>query len=753
MAADQEVALKGTYPDLNIASPLTAAQNYQVGQSNLQVGQQNLQLGQTKLQMLNRVNQGEDIQFQNQLMRDAAMKGRLGPEAWDAAFQEAHRRGATGAGQMVGRYYDLLPQRVFDAYGGASAPAAGAAGGGATTGSPLSATAPTSNEQLERTFQNVPLEHKIQSLQKQNIFLGALTKVKDQQSFAQAIEEAKAGGIENAAQIFGPYYAGRAGEMWDKIKPMRDWLQNNVAMASTGVPPTPIKNDTKTVSGVEYSIDPYSGTAKPMTPPVQKPVPDTYGPNGEPVFYTEQGGLVRGTSPPGGVSIADAAARIEHKSENATVNPAATNPRSTAMGNGQFIEKTWLDTIKEARPDLAKTMNDKQLLALRADPAFSADMTTALAGQNATSLAKSGLPVTTATLALAHRFGAGDATRLLNAAPNTPMENLFPPSSANGRQVQNPVLAANPDLVGKTAGEVAQQIIRKVGNDQIATDAEGKYFHKGQFDKPQLVETDDGKGGTNRVLAQQNNRTGQWFTADEKRTPIDATNMVIIPESMGAGGGGRFAGQVIRIMNSAKQATNEIGNLVHLPLESSTGWFGGRGQGPSLFAATKEVLANTVTSQEVQDFNVSMIGMSRSLATLESGGMQTNEALVKKFEGLALKEGDTNWTKMRKLATMRQDAQASIETLLTSPLMGKKQKEFAEALIKDLASAVPWTPNDVTRLQRDKNKNATLGDYAKSAGLGTPGLVEGDIYTDAKGNRAKYKGMGRWEPVAAGAGK
>jgi hypothetical protein len=206
-------------------------------------------------------------------------------------------------------------------------------------------------------------------------------------------------------------------------------------------------------------------------------------------------------------------------------------------------------------------------------------------------------------------------------------------------------------------------------------------------------------------------------------------------------------------MNSAKQATNEIGNLVHLPLESSTGWFGGRGQGPSLFAATKEVLANTVTSQEVQDFNVSMIGMSRSLATLESGGMQTNEALVKKFEGLALKEGDTNWTKMRKLATMRQDAQASIETLLTSPLMGKKQKEFAEALIKDLASAVPWTPNDVTRLQRDKNKNATLGDYAKSAGLGTPGLVEGDIYTDAKGNRAKYKGMGRWEPVAAGAGK
>jgi len=42
------------------------------------------------------------------------------------------------------------------------------------------------------------------------------------------------------------------------------------------------------------------------------------------------------------------------RAENSTGNPAARNPNSSAMGNGQFIKSTWLDMIRRHAPELAQ---------------------------------------------------------------------------------------------------------------------------------------------------------------------------------------------------------------------------------------------------------------------------------------------------------------------------------------------------------------------------------------------------------------
>lgn len=254
------------------------------------------------------------------------------------------------------------------------------------------------------------------------------------------------------------------------------------------------------------------------------------------------------------------------------------------------------------------------------------------------------------------------------------------------------------------------------------------------WDNPVEVEVNDGQGGTTQVLAQQNKTTGQWVTADQSRAPLDPKGMRIIKSDVT--GGGRVQGQIMRLMGSAKQATAEIKNLVELPITASSGWFAGRGQEKGLRAATKEVLTNVVTSQEVQDFNTSMIGMGRALAGLESGGMQPNQSLQDQFNGLALKEGDTNLTKMRKLATMRQDAENALDSAMTSPILGKEQKAYALKLMDELKAAVPWTPSDVTRLEHSNNPRATLGDFAKGAGLAAPPAAPaGVIRYDAQGRR------------------
>ena len=62
-------------------------------------------------------------------------------------------------------------------------------------------------------------------------------------------------------------------------------------------------------------------------------------------------------------------------------NPAARNPRSSAMGAGQFISSTWLDMIRRHRPDLAASLSRDEQLALRADPTLSRTLTQAYADE------------------------------------------------------------------------------------------------------------------------------------------------------------------------------------------------------------------------------------------------------------------------------------------------------------------------------------------------------------------------------------
>ena len=108
-------------------------------------------------------------------------------------------------------------------------------------------------------------------------------------------------------------------------------------------------------------------------------------------------------------------------------------------------------------PDLSKRFSDQQILSLRDNPTFSHAMAIEFAKSNAAELAKASVPVTTATLTMAHKLGAGDAEKVFNAAPNTPMDRIVSPA----------VMKANPQFQGQTAGSYVQGIVRRVGNDAI----------------------------------------------------------------------------------------------------------------------------------------------------------------------------------------------------------------------------------------------------------------------------------------------
>lgn len=139
-------------------------------------------------------------------------------------------------------------------------------------------------------------------------------------------------------------------------------------------------------------------------------------------------------------------------------NPNATNPNSSAMGAGQFINATWLDLIGKYRPDLAQGKSPAQILALRSDPDVSRQMVRAYANENTNILGNAGLPATAGNLYLAHFAGPGGAVNVLKADPSTPVSQILSPQA----------IAANPFLRGMNAGQLAAWAGGRVGGQQKA---------------------------------------------------------------------------------------------------------------------------------------------------------------------------------------------------------------------------------------------------------------------------------------------
>jgi hypothetical protein len=258
----------------------------------------------------------------------------------------------------------------------------------------------------------------------------------------------------------------------------------------------------------------------------------------------------------------------------------------------------------------------------------------------------------------------------------------------------------------------------------------------------------------NRFAVNPNSGRAWKATPDKGWQPVLMTDLPKNLTRFGAGGATQGAREAIftqRVIQAANQSSKDLHNVVQLPMTASTGIFGGRKQGPGLFDATKEVLANKMTSQEGQTYNAMATGFQRTLAAIEASGLAPQGTLTHQMDAVLFKEGDTNLTKLHKLAQTRQIVESGMENVLENPRVSEMEKNHAKNIVARLQKAVPFTHEDLLKLeqQQEINPKATLkdvvgklGDGGNAAAAPANGAAPATnakgwkLMTDAKGNKA-----------------
>lgn len=157
----------------------------------------------------------------------------------------------------------------------------------------------------------------------------------------------------------------------------------------------------------------------------------------------------------------------------ASAEGTARNPRSSAVGFGQFTDGTWIDTMRRHMPKLfADTMRSggrAAVLALKNDPQLARTMTELLTEQNAALLAGAGFAATDTNKYLAHFLGVGGgrskgALDVLRADRSTPIEQVTNESA----RTSNPEVFRNV----RTAGDLIDWSAGKMGVSTTQISAE-----------------------------------------------------------------------------------------------------------------------------------------------------------------------------------------------------------------------------------------------------------------------------------------
>lgn len=190
--------------------------------------------------------------------------------------------------------------------------------------------------------------------------------------------------------------------------------------------------------------------------------------SGAPFVLNEATGALTAAPTGSGSGLSDFVAKVIGNESGG--NPTAQNPRSSASGMGQLTDDTWRNVVAANHPEMvgnktaaqikADPVLNARVLALKTDPSQAGLQREAvgdLAQTNAVALAQAGVPVTGASLGVAHALGAQGAIKFANTPVDTPLSKILSPAE----------MTANPTWKNYTVGDFEQLMTARYGAQPI----------------------------------------------------------------------------------------------------------------------------------------------------------------------------------------------------------------------------------------------------------------------------------------------
>lgn len=249
-------------------------------------------------------------------------------------------------------------------------------------------------------------------------------------------------------------------------------------------------------------------------------------------------------------------------------------------------------------------------------------------------------------------------------------------------------------------------------------------YHKGEpkaasGNKAINIEVVDPEGKSTYKGAAKQTADG-YTTVDGKPIEIPEGGNATIT---GTGGGRQGATQMNRVTGAANLLSAELKNLSELPAMSAASIFQGleATPGKDLGEGLKRTMAGRLTPESATDMKTTFQGVQRSVATLETIGAATGLVGLSEQAGVYMPQvTDTVGNVMRKFATLRQILERGLTSAATSRDVTKEQKALFETLKGEVAESIPFTVEDVTKLQTG-NQQTYRQLFAKMSGKGRGG--------------------------------
>ncbi|WP_237153745.1 lytic transglycosylase domain-containing protein [Oryzibacter oryziterrae] len=242
---------------------------------------------------------------------------------------------------------------------------------------------------------------------------------------------------------------------------------------------------------------------------------------------------------------------LDTAQRESALNTEAKASTSSATGLFQFVEGTWLETMKQSGPELGLSQYSDQItqdsrgryfvadpkardaiLSLRNDPEVASLMAGAYTRKNAEFLqGKLGREATSGELYIAHFLGAQGAAQLINSAassPNQSASELFPKQANANRAIFYD--KGQP----RSVSEVYANLVAKHGNDSPLVPASDRVMTafdalgvNGEGDPTSGLAYADGTGATNEIksgwkAADSSDAFSSLFRNNVSKNPVAA---------------------------------------------------------------------------------------------------------------------------------------------------------------------------------------------------------------------------------------